>query len=114
MNYFIEAPSNLTIEKEDLKQTVYGYWNKLFDLTCTIIQGIPTGKLMWIANNVTLVESGKSSVVHSFKPQKKDHLKQFTCETRNNITDLRLQRSVQFFVYSEYCFKGDNYSFHSK
>lgn len=99
----VEAQSNLTIETEDSNHTVYGYLNKLFQLTCTVIQGIPKGKLLWIVNNRTLAETGTSSLVLSFKPKQQDHLKQFTCAAISNFTEFELQRSVQLFVYSK-CF----------
>lgn len=99
----VEAQSNLTIETEDSNHIMYGYLNKLFHSTCTVIEGIPKGKLLWIVNNRTLAETGTSSLVLSFKQKRQDHLKQFTCAAISNFTEFELQRSVQLFVYSK-CF----------
>ncbi|CAC5417041.1 HMCN [Mytilus coruscus] len=94
-----KAPTNLKIETEETNQTVYGYLNKLFNLTCTVMQGIPKGNLLWLVNNKTLAETETSSLVLSFKPKQKDHLKQFTCVTRSNFIDFELHRTVQLFIY---------------
>ncbi|CAG2188813.1 unnamed protein product [Mytilus edulis] len=48
--------SNLTIEEEDSQHIVYGYLNRVLDLRCTVVHGIPNGKLMWMVHNQTLEE----------------------------------------------------------
>lgn len=57
----VEAPFNLTIETEDSNHIVYGYLNNFLNLTCTVMQGIPKGKPLWIVNNRTLAETETSS-----------------------------------------------------
>ncbi|XP_052074567.1 neural cell adhesion molecule 1-B-like isoform X2 [Mytilus californianus] len=93
------SPSNLTIVEEDSQHIVYGYLNRVLDLHCTVIHGIPNGKLVWKVNNKILEEKRTALLVYSFKPKQEDHLQNYTCATKSDIAQYAMERTVQLFVY---------------
>lgn len=95
-------PSNLTIGQEDSQHIVYGYLNRVLDLHCSVVHGIPNGKLMWMVHNQTLEEKTTASLVYSFKPKQQDHLQNYTCATKSDIAQYYMERTVQLFVFSKY------------
>ncbi|CAC5358912.1 DSCAML1 [Mytilus coruscus] len=92
-------PINLRIEEEDSQHIVYGYLNRVLKLSCTVIHGIPNGKLVWMVNNKTLEEETSALLVYSFKPKQEDHLQNYTCATKSDIAQYSMERTVQLFVY---------------
>ncbi|CAC5368485.1 HMCN [Mytilus coruscus] len=104
-----KAPRNLTIENEDSNNIVYGYLNKPFNLTCNVIEGIPKGKLVWIANNKTVTEAAASSLVYFLRPQQNDHLKLLSCATVSYKTvppDVWISPNHNMYILNE----GDDLS----
>ncbi|XP_071181221.1 nephrin-like [Mytilus edulis] len=93
------SPSNLTILEEDSQHIVYGYLNRALKLSCTVIHGIPNGKLVWLVNNEILEEVASPLLVYTFKPKQKDHLQNYTCATKSDIARYSMERTVQLFVY---------------
>ncbi|XP_052074573.1 neural cell adhesion molecule 1-B-like isoform X7 [Mytilus californianus] len=92
-------PINLRIEEEDSQNIVYGYLNRVLKLSCTVIHGIPNGKLVWMINNKTLEEETSALLVYSFKPKQEDHLQNYTCATKSDISQYSMERTVQLFVF---------------
>ncbi|XP_063397227.1 hemicentin-1-like [Mytilus trossulus] len=92
-------PRNLTIGEEDSQHIVYGYLNHVLDLHCSVVHGIPNGKLMWMVHNQTLEEKTTASLVYSFKPKQQDHLQNYTCATKSDISQYYMERTVQLFVF---------------
>ncbi|XP_052074576.1 nephrin-like isoform X10 [Mytilus californianus] len=107
-------PSNLTIVEADSQHIVYGYLNRVLDLSCTVIHGIPKGKLVWMVNNKILEEKTTALLVYSFKPKQDDHLKNYTCATKSIIAQYVMERTVQLFVYREALTLYCNYSSNHK
>ncbi|CAC5425388.1 unnamed protein product [Mytilus coruscus] len=93
------SPSNLTIVEEDSQNIVYGYLNRVLNLSCIVIHGIPNGQLVWMVNNQTLEEETSALLVYSFKPILEDHLQNYTCATKSDIAQYAMERTVQLFVY---------------
>lgn len=102
IKFISEKPNNLTIEEEDSQHIVYGYLNQELKLSCTVIHGIPNGKLVWMANNNILEEKTTALLVYSFKAKQEYHLKNYTCATKSDIVQYSMERTVQLFVYSKY------------
>ncbi|XP_076106289.1 neural cell adhesion molecule 1-B-like isoform X2 [Mytilus galloprovincialis] len=94
-----KSPSNLTIVEEDSQHIVYGYLNRVLELSCTVIHGVPNGKLVWMVNNKTLEEEASSLLVYTFIPKQEDHLQNYTCATKSNIVPYVMERTVRLFVY---------------
>ncbi|VDI72571.1 Hypothetical predicted protein [Mytilus galloprovincialis] len=92
-------PSNLTIVEEDSQHVVYGYLNRELKLKCTVIHGIPNGKLVWMVHNQTLEEKRTASLVYSFVPKQQDYLQNYTCATKSDIAQYSMERTVQLFLY---------------
>ncbi|CAC5356780.1 HMCN [Mytilus coruscus] len=95
-------PSNLSVDREDIKHTVYGFLNHPLNLTCKVIHGIPEGTLQWRINNKT-VNEGKTPLTYKIRDlQMSDHMKNYTCVVSNNFTKYILEHTVHLFVYSKY------------